>query len=115
MAYMDQERKAKIAKNLKEVVPRSWKYSLAVRHHSSIVMTIMAAPVDLTNGKDYVQVNVYHPDVHFVGGTLETMRNIIAVLNDGNHDRSEPQVDYFDVGWYVNVDIGKWNRPFEVI
>jgi hypothetical protein len=32
----------------------------------------------------------------------------------GNHDRSDIQSDYFDVGWYVDVNIGSWNRPYEV-
>ena len=47
MAYMNQEKKAKIAAALKTVVPKGWKYSLAVRNHSSIVMNIKSAPVDL--------------------------------------------------------------------
>lgn len=114
MAYMDQERKAILAAKVKEVVPKSWKYSLAVQHHSSIVMTIKSAPVDLSNGKGYIQLNPYYPETHYSGETLDTIRNILAALNTGNHDRSEPQTDYFDVGWYVKIDIGKWNSPFEV-
>ena len=47
MAYIDQTKKAKIAANLKKVVPAGWKYSLAVRNHSTIVLTISAAPVNL--------------------------------------------------------------------
>ena len=47
MAYMNQEKKSKIAAALKGVVPDGWKYSLSVRNHSTIVMTITAAPFDL--------------------------------------------------------------------
>ena len=36
-------------------------------------------------------------------------------MNDGNHDRSDPQSDYFDVGWYVDVNIGKWNKPYTLV
>ena len=71
MAHMNQEKKAKIAAALKQVVPAGWKYSLAVRHHSSIVMTISAAPVDLIGAhkkseyfdpatETYTTVNNYH-------------------------------------------------------
>jgi phenolic acid decarboxylase len=48
MAYVNQEKKAKI---LKKVMPKGWKYSLAVRNHSTIVCTIKSAPVDLNIGK----------------------------------------------------------------
>ncbi len=46
MAYMNQQKKRCIADALKKVVPKDWKYSLAVRHHSTIVMTIRSAPID---------------------------------------------------------------------
>jgi hypothetical protein len=35
-------------------------------------------------------------------------------LNTGNHDNSDSQTDYFDVGWYVDVKVGKWNKPYIV-
>jgi hypothetical protein len=33
-------------------------------------------------------------------------------MNAGNHNRSDAMTDYFDVGWYVDVNIGKWNQPY---
>ena len=132
MAYMNQERKAKLAAKLKEVVPKGWKYSLRVRNHSTIVMTIASAPVDLMaearrvtadrqarRGESpsaylatHVSVNPYHPDMSF-DESLPVIRDILAALNDGNHDRSDIQSDYFDVGWYVDVNIGTWDKPFK--
>lgn len=134
MAFMNQERKAKLAANLKKVVPAGWKYSLAVDNYSTIVMTIKSAPVDLlkamsdryaqqpkyynssrgTEVRDYASVNQYWLADQFEGELLEIFKNINAALNDGNHDRSDIMTDYFDVGWYVNINIGKWNKPFEV-
>jgi hypothetical protein len=35
-------------------------------------------------------------------------------MDIGNHDRSDIQTDYFDVGWYKSVNIGTWNKPYEV-
>ena len=46
MAFMNQAKKRLIADALKKVVPPDWKYSLAVRHHTTIVMTIRSAPID---------------------------------------------------------------------
>ena len=47
MAYMNQEKKARIAAALKTVIPPTWKWSLGVRNHSTITLTIASAPVDL--------------------------------------------------------------------
>lgn len=116
MAYMNQEKKRKIAEELKRVMPKDWKYSLGVNNHSTITLTIQSAPVDLlarTNLETtYHQLNHFYPHHMFEGKTLETMQAIIRALNIDNHDRSDTMTDYFDVGHYVNIDIGRWNKPF---
>jgi hypothetical protein len=132
MAYMSQETKKKLAANVRRVMPRDWKYSLAVRHHSTIVLTITSAPVDLLGirtkrvaeewekrgdkyqPETYAQLNVYHLDSEFSGDLLKIFERIKTALNEGNHDRSDSQTDYFDVGWYVDINIGRWDKPFQV-
>ena len=131
MAYIDQVKKQKIAAALKLVVPSGWKYSLAVRNHLTISMTIIAAPVDLIAEanrvsaeraaqrgdqphqiRTHVQLNERHPESFADGALLETFRKISAALNTDNHDRSDIMTDYFDVGHYVDLQIGRWDRPF---
>lgn len=126
MAYMSQEQKAKIAAALKKVVPAGWKYSLGVRHHSTIVMTIASAPVDLLRAfkptpaynpeeATHLDVNVYHfRDAIADAGILATFEKIIDALNLDNFDKSDLQTDYFHVGHYVDLDIGRWNKPFVI-
>jgi hypothetical protein len=124
MAFMNQERKAVIAAELKRVIPQGWKWTLGVRHHSTIVLNIWAAPADLLG---MIRPNVAYPvDRHFDlymphrGGVLkgapaeigELFDHIAEALYRGNHDRSDLQTDYFDVGWYVDVNIGSYERPF---
>lgn len=133
MAYMNQERKAAIAAELKRVIPKGWKYSIAVRNHSTICLTIAAAPIDLLGAMkaasaeraqrqdsedylanaSYANVNPYH----WRDGGLdpEVFGPIFEALNRGNHDRSDSMTDYFDVGWYVDVSVGRWNKPFQFI
>ena len=120
MAYMDQAKKALIVAELKSVMPAGWKYSVGVRNYMSITLTISAAPVDLLGAigceGDYCQVNTHgvvenlrrrgHEEL------AETFDRIIDALNYGNHDNSDIQTDYFDVGHYVDLDIGRWNKPF---
>jgi hypothetical protein len=32
----------------------------------------------------------------------------------GNHDKSDVMTDYFNVGWYIDINIGKWDKPYKV-
>lgn len=122
MAYMDQEKKAKIAAALKQVVPAGWKYSLSVNNHSTIVMTIKSAPYDLIanlypdTDRREVNVNVYWAEKHLANGQdKQAILKIIECLNLDNFDKSDIMTDYFHVGHYVDLRIGTWSKPFEVI
>jgi hypothetical protein len=136
MAYMDQEKKAKIAETLKLVVPKGWKYHLSVKNHSVICFTLAAAPVDLIGHIQSVRaktarpgdpfgrvgleerrcigVNQYFLDHQFEEPLLTVFRKIVDALNMGNYDRSHVQSDYFDVGHYVDISIGRWDKPFVI-
>lgn len=127
MAYMNQARKSIIAAALKNIIPAGWKYSLSVDNHCSIVLTIAAAPVDLLgmslklanenqtdliSPRDYFSVNPYYLDRQFSGKTLALFNRINAAMNEGNHDNPDIRTDYFDVGWYTDINVGRWDKPF---
>jgi len=117
MAYINQETKSEIAAELKKLVPKTWKWSLAINHHSTLVFTVASGPAaDLGehDGKD-VQVNHYYPGRYFSSSTLQIVEKIILAMNAKNHNNSDSQRDYFDVGYYVNFNIGRWNKPFVAI
>ena len=128
MAYVDKEKKAKIAAALKRVVPKGWKYSLAVDHHSTIVMTIQSADVDLIHAfkpspyynPDEIthhDVNPYHYESHLLDDSplLPLFDAIFGALNIDNFDNSDIQTDYFHVGHYVRLHIGRWDKPFKYL
>lgn len=121
MAYMSQEKKAKIAPAVKAILKKyNVKASLAVRNHMTLVLNVKQGPIDFINdfgnsedaAKFGIQVNPYHYKSHFTGKSVKFLSEVITAMNDGNHDRSDIQSDYFDVGWYVDVNIGKWNKPY---
>ena len=126
MAYVNQDKKRKIAAALKPVVPAGWKYSLAVRHHSTIVLTISAAPFDLIRAfkptqwfnpetATEVNVNPYHYRNHLDDEAVaDVFEQIIDALNTDNHNNSDIQTDYFDVGHYVELRVGRWDKPFQI-
>ena len=134
MAYVSQERKAQIAPQVKAICKKyGIKASLAVRHHSTLVLnikqgsidfidnfnkTVEARPGGFRNGSQAeksIQVNTYWYHEHFSGKAKQFLEEIIRAMNAGNHDNSDIQTDYFDVGWYVDVNIGKWNQPYALV
>ena len=109
------------------------KYTLRVHHHSSIIMTISEGNIDfIKNAQDvidsrpnrpqygrldakYMQVNEYWIQDHFTGIAKDLLLSAKAALSIGNHDRSDIQSDYFDVGWYVNINVGQWDKPYRLV
>lgn len=120
MAYVDQAKKQRIAAALKQVMPPDWKYSLAVQHHSTCVLTISAAPVDIlsvlscTGAAQWARINPYHYQSQIRDPALvQLFDRIIAAMNTDNYDRSDLQSDYFDCGHYIKINVGRWDRPFK--
>lgn len=123
MAYMSQEKKKEIHGKLKGVIPKGWKWSLAVRNHSTLCLTIRSAPINLIEeavgekGGLSLDINHYHLErLYFKNNKslLELFKKIKATMNDGNFDNSDIMTDYFHVGWYVDIKIGSWDKPFIV-
>jgi hypothetical protein len=99
MAYMNQERKSKIAPVVKAICKKyGVKASLSVRNHMTLCLTIKSGNIDF--------VGDYHDSEEF-------LKEVLTAMNEGNHDRSEIQYDYFDVGWYVDVNVGRWNESYQ--
>ncbi len=134
MAYIAQEGKAKIVAALKAVMPAGWKYSVAIRHHSEVVLTISQAPLDLIaeiNAKNleeaqrkgnnfyrvqdgYCQINHFYLENGFAGQALEVMEAAKQALYSADYyDDSDSQIDYFNCAYYVSMQVGKWNKPFK--
>lgn len=124
MAYVSQDLKAKIAPGVKEVLKKyGLKGSLAVHHRSTLVLNISSGKIDFfaesisgeyDRGNGYQQVNVYHTDSHYKGEARKFFAEVLPLLNTGNWDRSDVMSDYFDVGFYVSINVGKWDKPYEL-
>ena len=132
MAYMSQEKKAKIAPVVKKILTKyNLKGSLSVRNHMTLCLKVKQGPIDfIKNFNDTVSqipggsartavndidVNPYHYQDHFSGKAKAALSELFAAMNDGNHDRSDIQTDYFDVGWYIDLNIGSWNAPYALV
>lgn len=45
----------------------------------------------------------------------EVIDNIVRAINSENYDESDSMTDYFNVGYYVHLNFGKWNKPCQII
>lgn len=127
MAYVSKEEKAKKAPRLRALAKEyGLKGSVAVRHHSSLVLNIQQGTIDFLgqfNTTDdarpinNLSVNVYWYQDHFKGNdkALEFLTKALAIMNEDNFDHSDIQSDYFHVGWYVDINIGQWDKPYILI
>jgi hypothetical protein len=135
MAYVSQELKSKLSPAIKAVCKKyGIKASIAVRSHMTLCLNIKSGAIDFIgnsnrvcggdfyqvargfkpNTTGYDQVNPYHFQNHYDGDAKAFLTEVLAVMNDGNWDKSDIQSDYFNVGWYVDVNIGAWNKPYTV-
>jgi hypothetical protein len=112
MAYMNQERKAIIAANLKPILKKyGVKGSLSVRDHSSIVLTLKSGKVDFGSARE--QVNPYWFQEHYEGIAKKFLTEAFAALKSADwYDRSEAMYDHYDVAYYVDINVGKWSKPY---
>lgn len=58
-----------------------------------------------------IDVNHYNLDRAWRGESLAFFTAARDALMTGNHNNSDPMTDYFDVGWYLSFEIGRWNKP----
>ena len=140
MAYVSQERKAQISPLVKAVLKKyGVKGTLSVQNHSTLVLTVKSGKIDFienfiktdaekSGGKtmapdqvayirknQYVDVNPYWFQEHFTGDAKNFLTEIFTSMKSaGWYDNSDAQVDYFDIAYYVDVKIGKWDKPYSV-
>ena len=66
--------------------------------------------------KGYLDVNHYNidGDYRLTPYGKQVMKDIMKVSNAYNYDESASQVDYFSTGHYINLGIGKYNKPYTI-
>lgn len=87
-------------------------------------LTIRSGSIDFKNQYEgtldntshvYIQVNHYYIEDYFSGAAATSLIELKNAMNMGNWNNSRPEIDHFDVGWYINIHIGKWDKPYQYI
>lgn len=137
MAYMNQEKKKELAPQIKAVLKKyGMKGTIGVRDYSSLVVNLREGKLDLIGqanienreyaertgqqfrevGDNY-QANPYHAHKSSNPVIAQFFKELIAAMNGqgsaiANYDNSDIMTDYFDVGWYIDINVGQWDKPY---
>lgn len=136
MAYMSREHKAELAVTIKAILKKyNVQGSIAVRNLSTLVVNIKSGSIDfIANANDcrkvkadrrgegfnalkgYIRmINPYHYNENFAGIALEFFSELIPAMYGPRYfDKSDAQIDYFNCSHYIEVNVGKCDKPYKL-
>jgi len=129
MAYISKEQVKEIREKIKKAgftSKNGWKITIKrdTSTYGKVIVTIRKSPIDFFlhlkedvrfNGKGYKQF--CYPD-DFKNGSEAQMviRKLEEIIRSvGYYDNSQPEVDYFDVAFYYQIQIGEFDKPVEIV
>ena len=123
MAYVSQQLKRELAPSIKAVLKKyKMKGSIAVNNHSTLVVNLKSGVVDFqkdySEDKNYhYQVNPYWFESHYEGVAKSFLTELFAAMKPADKwfDKSDAMIDYFHTAYYVDVNIGQWNKEYELV
>lgn len=132
MAFVNQETKKTLAPEIKKVLKKyGMKGSISVRNHMALCVTLRSGNLDLIGQanrdnwetsqktgdpffevKGYYQANPYN--VKSGDEKIETFfRELISAMKgDIWFDESDIRIDYFHTAYYLDIDVGKYDKPY---
>jgi len=126
MAYISAKEVKAIRDELKVQFPE---FKFGVRKSTgghAVGVTIKKGPANFAevcrHGEGYAQVNQYH--LHHYGDHEPMLQKMIDIIKtapakaEGGsawYDNSDAMIDYFDTAFYINLNIGDWNKPYECV
>ena len=113
MAYVSQAKKQELAVGIKAVLKKyKMKGSIAVRHHSTLVVNLQSGPIDFDHN-DFTSVNVYWIDSHYTGVAKDFLNELLMAMKGPEwFDKSDAMTNYFYVSHYTDINVGKWNKDY---
>jgi len=122
-----------IRKDLKKAFP-DCKFSVTKQDYAggrTITISLMRAPFKVIEkaSSNYIQLNHFYLDKYLSSANptnpiwrqkvvltpkaVETLKQVVKIAQAYNYSDCDAMIDYFDVNFYLNLEIGKWNKPFE--
>ena len=118
MAYVSQKDKKALAPAIKAVLKKyNMKASISVNNHSTLAVNIKEGVIDFsddfTHGDGYIQVNEYWIDDNYAGVKGDFFNELLAAMKGPSYfNDDDAMTDYFSRSHYTNINVGKWNKPY---
>lgn len=138
MAFIEKKRVAEVRAELKKTFP-GFKFSVTRVHYSKINIAIVAGPLDFFDdnmrtdklyrgeesqklsdydkAKKHTTVNQYWIKDRWTGKAGEMLQKIADIALVGNYNRNAGDLgaDYADYNFFVDIAIGKWDKPYQLV
>jgi hypothetical protein len=115
MPFISTEEVSKKRAEIKKAFP-NFKFSITKEHHSLIDVAIIEGPLDMNLGsRDYESVKQYNIAENYSDRpeVRDMLLKLYSIVNEGNYTVTEDS-DYGSIPkFYVELSIGKWNKPYK--
>jgi hypothetical protein len=112
MPYISSDRVKEIRNELKREFP-NFKMSITCRHNHEVSVVIRSSPLQFNS--DNFQVNPYWLEQHWAEENpqaYDVFSRMVKIMNSGNYTVVEDS-DYGSIPkFYINLQVGDWNRPY---
>lgn len=114
MAYVSNEKKAEIQSALKPVFKKYGIKATVGRNSYKSTLVVNISSGDICFDEPYQQVNVYWVNDNYSGKAKNFLNEVLSTikLTGEWYDESDAQVDYFNTAFYIDINIGRWNKPY---
>ena len=117
MAFINTQEVRDIRNALKAAFKGELKFSVRNSNHSEVCVSITSGTVDFTDimSDGNVGINQFH--LYQYGKHQPMFEKILKIIKTGSEnkwfDKSDSQTDYFHTAFYINIEVGKWDKPYE--
>ena len=128
MAFISQEDKKTLAPAIKAVFKKyGLKGTIAIKNHMTLCANVSAGRLDLIGAaaavsslrsSGYYQANAYRPtnekykDINIdIFNFYEDLKK--AMRGSLWFDKSDSMTDYFHTAYFMDINIGRWNKPYK--
>ncbi len=125
MAHITQEDKKRLAPQIKAVLKKyKIKATISVQHYMKLNVNIKSGVLDFfadstiyESDRGHMSINEYYIDEHHTGDIRDFLLELKDAMNgvgtdEENYNNDDIQSDYFDRGWYISINIGKYDKPY---
>lgn len=139
MAYITQEMKKELAPGINNVLKKfGCKGSISTPNRTSLCVTISQGPIDFIgkaneNAQEHCEMTgrTFHPIegsyqenpyryAENYDGPLDQADEFLNELRDAMrgtlyYNNDDIMTDYFDSAYFMSINIGKWDKPYQLI